>query len=171
MDSGDQEQALGTYLSAADRAARCPLPLRAADALDGLALLADRGGHSSARSLAGAARALRMPRRAVPWGGAVTHTIDPAGRGAPDGWVVDGQLTRAGVNALGTLFAGDRRAPSRGPVDLLTRSERAVAELVASGKTNKQIAEELFVSPRTVDAHLSHIYRKLEITPALGSPR
>jgi DNA-binding NarL/FixJ family response regulator len=38
-----------------------------------------------------------------------------------------------------------------------------VAELVAEGLTSRQIAEQLFVSPRTVDAHLSHIFRKLEI--------
>ncbi|CCH77302.1 hypothetical protein BN12_1810006 [Nostocoides japonicum T1-X7] len=52
----------------------------------------------------------------------------------------------------------------RTPLDALTRSERAVADGVAAGKTNRQIAEDLFVSPRTVDAHLSHIYRKLGIT-------
>nr|WP_240978091.1 helix-turn-helix transcriptional regulator [Knoellia sp. DB2414S] len=49
------------------------------------------------------------------------------------------------------------------PLDSLTKAERAVAELVAEGLTSRRIAEELFVSPRTVDAHLSHIYRKLDI--------
>ena len=38
-----------------------------------------------------------------------------------------------------------------------------MAERVANGLTSRQIAEELFLSPRTVDAHLSHIYRKLDI--------
>ncbi len=38
-----------------------------------------------------------------------------------------------------------------------------MAERVADGLTSRQIAEELFLSPRTVDAHLSHIYRKLDI--------
>ena len=38
-----------------------------------------------------------------------------------------------------------------------------MAERVADGLTSRKIAEELFLSPRTVDAHLSHIYRKLDI--------
>ena len=39
-----------------------------------------------------------------------------------------------------------------------------MATLVAQGLTNLQIAEQLFVSPRTVDAHLAHIFRKLDIS-------
>jgi DNA-binding CsgD family transcriptional regulator len=50
------------------------------------------------------------------------------------------------------------RAPSR---DELTPSERRVAELVAQGKTNKEVAAALFLSARTVEFHLSRIYRKL----------
>jgi len=49
-------------------------------------------------------------------------------------------------------------------LDSLTAAERLVAERVAGGLTSRKIAEELFVSPRTVDAHLTHIYRKLDIT-------
>ena len=48
-------------------------------------------------------------------------------------------------------------------LDALTAAERQVADRVAHGLTSRQIAEELFVSPRTVDAHLTHIYRKLDI--------
>ncbi len=48
-------------------------------------------------------------------------------------------------------------------LDQLTAAERQVAERVAHGLTSRAIAEELFVSPRTVDAHLTHIYRKLDI--------
>ena len=47
---------------------------------------------------------------------------------------------------------------------VLTSAERQVADRVADGLTSRQIAEELFVSPRTVDAHLAHIYRKLGIS-------
>jgi DNA-binding CsgD family transcriptional regulator len=45
----------------------------------------------------------------------------------------------------------------------LTGAEVRVAELVTRGMTNRAIAEELIVSPHTVDAHLKHMYVKLEI--------
>jgi DNA-binding CsgD family transcriptional regulator len=45
----------------------------------------------------------------------------------------------------------------------LTDAERAVAELVAVGYTNREAASKLFVSPHTVDYHLRHIFRKLDI--------
>jgi DNA-binding CsgD family transcriptional regulator/tetratricopeptide (TPR) repeat protein len=47
--------------------------------------------------------------------------------------------------------------------DSLTKTERTVAEHVASGLTNRQVAHQLFVSPHTVGFHLRQIYRKLEI--------
>ena len=36
--------------------------------------------------------------------------------------------------------------------------------LLSSGKTNKQIGRQLFVSPRTVGHHIQHIYRKLDVS-------
>lgn len=45
----------------------------------------------------------------------------------------------------------------------LTASERRVAELAASGMSNREVAAALFVSPKTVEANLSRIYRKLGI--------
>jgi DNA-binding CsgD family transcriptional regulator len=45
----------------------------------------------------------------------------------------------------------------------LTDTERAVAELVAAGYTNREAATKLFISPHTVDYHLRHIFRKLDI--------
>ncbi len=47
--------------------------------------------------------------------------------------------------------------------DALTPSERRVAELAASGMKNARIAEELFVSTKTVEGHLSRAYQKLGI--------
>jgi DNA-binding CsgD family transcriptional regulator len=45
----------------------------------------------------------------------------------------------------------------------LTATERRVAALVAGGMTNRGIAECMFLSPRTIDAHLKHIYVKVNI--------
>jgi DNA-binding CsgD family transcriptional regulator len=52
------------------------------------------------------------------------------------------------------------RAPSR---DELTPTEEQVARLVAEGRTNREVAEALFMSPHTVDANLRRIYRKFGI--------
>jgi DNA-binding NarL/FixJ family response regulator len=48
-------------------------------------------------------------------------------------------------------------------LDALTASERRVAQLAADGMSNKDIAQTLFVTIKTVEVHLSHAYRKLEI--------
>jgi DNA-binding CsgD family transcriptional regulator len=46
----------------------------------------------------------------------------------------------------------------------LTAQEREIATLAAAGLTNKQIAERLFLSPRTVSAHLYRVFPKLGVT-------
>ena len=53
------------------------------------------------------------------------------------------------------------RPPSSGA---LTPTERRVAELVAEGLQTKQVAGRLFVSPKTVEGHLSRIYGKLGVS-------
>ncbi len=68
--------------------------------------------------------------------------------------------------ALDELRAAGGRRPTRGVFgpDALTPSERRVAVLAAAGHTNKAIAQQLFVTPKTVEVHLSSTYRKLGIT-------
>jgi DNA-binding NarL/FixJ family response regulator len=63
--------------------------------------------------------------------------------------------------------AGARpRRPARTGVDALTPSEERVARLAGAGYSNQQIAQELFVSLKTVETHLSHAYAKLGLSGA-----
>ncbi|MFF4621816.1 AAA family ATPase [Nonomuraea jabiensis] len=55
-------------------------------------------------------------------------------------------------------------APSRHGRVLLTSQEASIARLAAAGTTSKEIGQRLFLSPRTVDAHLRSIFTKLDIT-------
>jgi DNA-binding CsgD family transcriptional regulator len=88
------------------------------------------------------------------------------------------ELLRAGVDAaakcganalveraheeLRVAGARPRRLAFSG-VESLTASERRVAEMAASGMTNRQIAQALFVTLKTVEYHLSNAYRKLDV--------
>jgi len=55
------------------------------------------------------------------------------------------------------------RTPSASPLDSLTISERRVLNLVADAKSSKQIADELFISVRTVENHRANICSKLDL--------
>jgi DNA-binding NarL/FixJ family response regulator len=57
----------------------------------------------------------------------------------------------------------DRVRLQHRPEGELTESERRVAELAATGLTNRQVAAQLFMSPKTVEANLARAYRKLGI--------
>nr|WP_237544821.1 helix-turn-helix transcriptional regulator [Streptomyces sp. SID4946] len=50
----------------------------------------------------------------------------------------------------------------------LSAREREIAHLVGRGLTNKEIGKELFVSSKTVEQHLSHVYEKLALTNRRG---
>jgi predicted ATPase/DNA-binding SARP family transcriptional activator/DNA-binding CsgD family transcriptional regulator len=58
----------------------------------------------------------------------------------------------------------EQTVPTTVPPPTLTRREREVAKLVAQGLTNRQIAEALFVSERTIDHHVSNILKKLSLS-------
>jgi DNA-binding CsgD family transcriptional regulator len=57
-----------------------------------------------------------------------------------------------------------RRVGLRSAPGTLTETERRIAELVQAGHTNREIAAELFLSPKTVEANLSRIYHKLHVS-------
>jgi DNA-binding CsgD family transcriptional regulator len=67
--------------------------------------------------------------------------------------------------ARAELRASGRTVRRREPAteDQLTPQELQIANLVSEGKTNRDIAATLFVSPKTVEFHLTRVYRKLEI--------
>ena len=71
-------------------------------------------------------------------------------------------LTEFAAHELIAAGARPRREALSGPGPL-TASERRVADLAADGLTNRQLAQTLFLSPKTIEMHLGRIYRKLEI--------
>ncbi|MBT2386828.1 LuxR family transcriptional regulator [Streptomyces sp. ISL-11] len=78
--------------------------------------------------------------------------------------------TRCGYHILGglarkLLVAAGGRMPqlAASPVDSLTDSERRIAVLARGGGSNKEIADALFITPRTVEMHLTNVYRKLDV--------
>ncbi len=81
------------------------------------------------------------------------------------------QLSDIGIEAFAERAARELRAtgerprkPTAQPTDALTAQELHIARLVATGATSREVAEHLFLSPRTIEAHLRNIFRKLDIT-------
>jgi len=60
-------------------------------------------------------------------------------------------------------IAGMLSSVGTGPASLLSRREREVLRLIASGKTNREIAEELCISLKTVETHRTRIMQKLDL--------
>lgn len=67
------------------------------------------------------------------------------------------------ADALAALGDRPRRTTGAPGPESLTASERRVATLAVIGRTNRDIAQELFVSPKTVENHLGRVYTKLGI--------
>jgi DNA-binding CsgD family transcriptional regulator len=76
------------------------------------------------------------------------------------------ELARTELRVLG---ARPRRMMFSG-VQALTATERRVASLAATGLTNREIAQALFVSPKTIESHLSRVYGKLSISSRTELP-
>jgi DNA-binding NarL/FixJ family response regulator len=82
--------------------------------------------------------------------------VDAVRRVARGGTVIDPDVVARLV---------DRRR-ERSPLDELTEREREVLALMAEGRTNQAIADRLFVTPKTVEAHSANIFSKLGLLPA-----
>ena len=122
------------------------------------------------------ARPLELARALVDLGAALRHERKPSEAREPLRQALDLAL-RAGADGLAQrardelLASGarPRRTAPRG-VESLTPSERRVAGLAAAGRTNREIAQELFVTEKTVEGHLRNAYGKLEVSSRLALP-
>jgi DNA-binding CsgD family transcriptional regulator len=80
------------------------------------------------------------------------------------GAVIDAGRVRSRLRSLGVRRRHWRQAVRPvGGWESLTETERSVADLVAQGLTNRQVAGRMFLSPHTIDFHLRQIFRKLDI--------
>jgi tetratricopeptide (TPR) repeat protein len=148
LTGGDRQQAYRAYEQALRDAARAPAPLRAADALDGIALLTQTASQQRLSTAAAAASAaIRQHADAVAWPRPSLPAARHLARSSrpPAGWICDGQLTTTAVNELTkALWPMDRAADSWSN---LTHAERQVAQLVGAGLTNAGLSDKRCVRP------------------------
>jgi predicted ATPase/class 3 adenylate cyclase/DNA-binding CsgD family transcriptional regulator len=144
----------------------------APDTLECLAALAvDTGSHREAARLYGAADAIRQRMGQVQfkiydagYGTSVAALRDAMGeKDFESAWAEGGGLCTDEAIAYAQRRRGERKRPTSGWASL-TPTERNVVRLVSKGLANKDIATRLFVSPRTVQTHLTHVYTKLGVT-------
>jgi DNA-binding NarL/FixJ family response regulator len=78
-------------------------------------------------------------------------------------------LAERAETELRSTGAKPRRVRLTG-LEALTASERRISELAANGLTNREIAQTLFITDRTVEAHLTHVFTKLDIKTRTALP-
>jgi predicted ATPase/class 3 adenylate cyclase/DNA-binding CsgD family transcriptional regulator len=142
------------------------------DILECLAVLAGQnGGNRSAARLFGAADAVRQQMGAVrfkvydaEYEASLERLRDAMGEKDFDtAWAEGAALSTEEAIAYAQRGRGQRKRPSSGWASL-TPAERDVVRLVSKGLANNDIAARLFISPRTVQTHLTHVYTKLGLT-------
>src|SRR5215213_10541103 len=121
-----------------------------------------------ARALADLGALLRRRNRRTEARGLLREALDAAHRGGAR------PLAEYAETELRATGARPRRVVLRG-LDSLTASERRVAEFASQGLSNREIAQTLFITARTVEGHLTSVFRKLmldsrdELPAALAS--
>ncbi|MUL49873.1 LuxR family transcriptional regulator [Mycobacterium sp. CBMA293] len=142
------------------------------DILECLADLSDKAGrHNEGGRLAGAAEAMRQRlgviRFKIYQAGydiSVASLRDALGENVFESvWAEGAALSTNEAIAYAQRGRGERKRPATGWASL-TPAELDVVRLVSEGLANKDIATRLFVSPRTVQAHLTHAYTKLGLS-------
>jgi non-specific serine/threonine protein kinase len=128
--------------------------------LSGVALMEE----SRQRTVKAARRALGERRYTAAYAHGTGLDLDAVVRDAA-GEVRETAGQRSGdADAAGGVAGAPAAAAASAAASVLTRREREIAGLVASGLSNRDIATRLFISKRTVDAHVEHIFSKLEIS-------
>ncbi len=166
---GEPEQAERDAHDALARAAEVEAYLYIPDILECLAALAgDAGSHREAARLFGATHAIRQRMGAARfnvWDADYEASV-AALRNAMDdndfdsAWTEGAALSTEEAVAYAQRGRGERKRPTSGWASL-TPTERDVVRLVSEGLGNSDIATRLFISPRTVQTHLTHVYTKL----------
>jgi DNA-binding CsgD family transcriptional regulator len=142
------------------------------DTLECLAAVAvDARSHREAARLFGAAHGIRQrmgPVRFKVWDAGYEASVEAVRDALGDkdfdvAWAEGAALSTEDAIAYAQRGRGERKRPASGWASL-TPTERDVVRLVSEGLGNKHIATRLFVSPRTVQTHLTHVYAKLGLT-------
>jgi DNA-binding CsgD family transcriptional regulator len=163
---GEAEQLAHQGLAEVDSAGLRPELPDALEVLGGLAV--DAGRPADGLRLLIAADTLHQGMGQYCWHQATVTADRERAAEALGGQAADvirqaGQLTTQAAVSCARRIRGQRQRPAHG-WDSLTSAEREVAQLVAEGLSNPDIASRLFISRATVKTHLAHIFTKLDVS-------